>query len=167
MSKQYPITPERLKHFIQLSELLLDESGLNEALAKTYFQIIIEQSPDSYGPGDEYTQFLADTTDGHPLDAIFAVMDQVNQNQVNQEQTDNTLDVFSGLIAGDSTLAPIVNNIIILWYNGYLNNCYPPAKYYAEALVWKVIQANPPGITGPYYGHWAYPPEQQISKPES
>jgi len=31
-------------------------------------------------------------------------------------------------------------------------------EYYAS-LVWKVIRAHPPGLTGGYYGHWKYEPE--------
>ena len=30
---------------------------------------------------------------------------------------------------------------------------------YFESVVWKVIQAHPPGLSGGYYGHWHYPPE--------
>lgn len=30
---------------------------------------------------------------------------------------------------------------------------------YFEAAVWRVIQAHPPALTGGYFGHWHYPPE--------
>jgi len=158
---KYKITQERLNNFIQLSELLLDESNLNKDLAKAYFQIIIDQSPDIYGSGDEYTKYLTDSNNGAPLDIMFEVF-----HQVCKESTETQLNVLSELFATDSTLAPIANNILVVWYNGYLNTQYPPAKFYSEALIWKTISANPPGITGPYYGHWAYLPEQQIFKPE-
>jgi len=161
MKMNYEITQERLDYFIQLSELLLDKSNLNRDLAKAYFQIIIDQSPEIYGPGDEYTKYLADSNNGAPLDIMFDVF-----LQVSEESAETQLRVVSELFASDSTLAPIANNILVLWYNGYLNNQYPPAKYYSEALIWKTIRANPPGITGPFYGHWAYLPEEQIFKPE-
>lgn len=35
----------------------------------------------------------------------------------------------------------------------------PLAEDYFEGLVWRVIQAHPPGLTGGYFGHWYYPPE--------
>lgn len=28
-----------------------------------------------------------------------------------------------------------------------------------EAVMWRVIQAHPPGLSGGYFGHWHYPPE--------
>lgn len=30
---------------------------------------------------------------------------------------------------------------------------------YYSALLWKTIRAHPPGLTGGYYGHWKYEPE--------
>jgi len=28
-----------------------------------------------------------------------------------------------------------------------------------QALMWRVIQAHPPALSGGYFGHWHYPPE--------
>lgn len=28
-----------------------------------------------------------------------------------------------------------------------------------ESVLWRVIQAHPPGLSGGYFGHWHYPPE--------
>jgi hypothetical protein len=30
---------------------------------------------------------------------------------------------------------------------------------YFEAVLWRVVQAHPPGLSGGYFGHWRYPPE--------
>jgi hypothetical protein len=30
---------------------------------------------------------------------------------------------------------------------------------YFESLVWRVVQAHPRGLSGGYFGHWHYPPE--------
>ena len=30
---------------------------------------------------------------------------------------------------------------------------------YFESVVWRVIQAHPRGLSGGYFGHWHYPPE--------
>jgi hypothetical protein len=30
---------------------------------------------------------------------------------------------------------------------------------YFEAVMWRAIQAHPRGLSGGYYGHWHYPPE--------
>jgi hypothetical protein len=33
-----------------------------------------------------------------------------------------------------------------------------PSDYF-ESLIWRVIQAHPPALSGGYFGHWFYPPE--------
>lgn len=35
----------------------------------------------------------------------------------------------------------------------------PIPEDYFEAVVWHVIQAHPPGLSGGYFAHWHYPPE--------
>lgn len=32
-------------------------------------------------------------------------------------------------------------------------------EHHFEALIWRVVQAHPPALSGGYYGHWHYPPE--------
>lgn len=66
--------------------------------------------------------------------------------------------------------------IVFLWYTSELipfNNTNQPdfrkartsdtktgseTEYY-NSLLWKVIRAHPPGLSGGYYGHWKYEPE--------
>jgi hypothetical protein len=33
------------------------------------------------------------------------------------------------------------------------------AEDHFQALMWRVIQAHPPALSGGYFGHWHYPPE--------
>ena len=33
------------------------------------------------------------------------------------------------------------------------------AEDHFEALMWRVLQAHPPALSGGYFGHWHYPPE--------
>jgi len=79
-------------------------------------------------------------------------------------------------ILGNPQLAPVARSITCLWYTATLLDLTPggmgyPTKAalipsYGEALVWKAIGGNPMGITGPYYGNWAYPSPQPILPPE-
>lgn len=35
----------------------------------------------------------------------------------------------------------------------------PSEDDYFESLAWRVVQAHPRGLSGGYFGHWHYPPE--------
>ncbi len=61
--------------------------------------------------------------------------------------------------------------LIFLWYTAELidfpkldaktpegSGAQSPESYYA-GLIWKVISAHPPGLSGGYYGYWKYEPE--------
>ena len=32
-------------------------------------------------------------------------------------------------------------------------------EHYFAGLFWRVIEAHPPGLSGGYFGHWTYPPD--------
>ena len=52
--------------------------------------------------------------------------------------------------------------IIVLWYTGDLLSTAPSPPREAEyfgGLVWRVARAHPPGLSGGYFGHWTYPPD--------
>lgn len=64
-------------------------------------------------------------------------------------------------------LAPVTRRIIVLWYTGHLPTAADPSKLadlktpeeYFGALMWSVMGAHPPGLSGGYFGYWRYPPE--------
>ncbi len=41
-----------------------------------------------------------------------------------------------------------------------------PIQTYAAAIAWQAIGGNPPGVAGPYFGNWSYPPPQPVRSPE-
>lgn len=140
--------------------MLLDFTHLPEPAARAFFRIIMENTPKYYAPGDRWEGPFA-PSDPHPFDVLWEVF-----TQLEQEGTDDLETRFNATLAADVSLSILARNIIIVWYNGYLGNNMPPADVYASALVWQVIRANPPGIPGPYYGEWAYPPSTPIVQPD-
>jgi hypothetical protein len=72
-------------------------------------------------------------------------------------------------IMNDAGLGPLAQQIIVLWYTSALHTKdekgndlwdFPedPNQYFG-GLVWSVIHAHPLGLSGGYFGHWKYPPE--------
>lgn len=151
-----------LEEFVRISELVLDQHPLPLAAAQIYMDIVLRATPDRYAPGDFFEgpgHVPAD--DPHPLDALWAVY-----SQLALDGDAGLAERFMAVTAADVTLVALVRNILIVWYNGYLGADVPGVQGYAAALVWPAIGANPPGLPGPYYGHWAYPPERPIATPE-
>jgi hypothetical protein len=76
-------------------------------------------------------------------------------------------------IVADDSLRPTVCQIILLWYTStVLDNLglQPPAapvmrfgtqEEYFSGLAWSIIGAHPPGLSGGYFGHWRYRPENE------
>ena len=77
-------------------------------------------------------------------------------------------------IVGADDLRGIVCQIVLLWYTSLvqtnLDLQHPPAspsfsygtqEQYFGGLVWRVIGAHPPGLSGGYFGHWRYRPENE------
>lgn len=147
--------------FIAVSETLLDQRPLPLEAARAYLQILLRATPERYGPGDEYSGPLASPSlDQHPLDVLGALHERLARENPRDLESD-----LMALTGADVTLASLVRNILIVWYNGYLGNDIAPASVYPEALVWQAIGANPPGLPGPYYGHWSYPGTVPVRPP--
>lgn len=69
-------------------------------------------------------------------------------------------------------LSPIARSIVYALYTGMLPDVegaevrtgvrHPPIpapEDHFESVLWRTIQAHPPGLSGGYFGHWHYPPE--------
>jgi hypothetical protein len=84
-------------------------------------------------------------------------------------------------IVNDDALSPVARQIIYLWYTSafLVRVVTPPAavnletgrpdtnttlqfgspEQYFRGLMWSVIRAHPPALSGGYFGYWRYPPE--------
>jgi hypothetical protein len=72
-------------------------------------------------------------------------------------------------IIDDDSLRPAVCQIVLLWYTSALRDNSDPVialRYgdpyeYFSGLAWRIIGAHPPGLSGGYFGHWHYRPENE------
>ncbi|QIF02018.1 sugar dehydrogenase complex small subunit [Roseimicrobium sp. ORNL1] len=70
------------------------------------------------------------------------------------------------LLLQDTVMCETVTFIVQLWYLGELSF---PAKledrlpgepeHAFRGLLWPLIHAHPPALSGGYFGHWTYPPD--------
>ncbi len=75
-------------------------------------------------------------------------------------------------IVSDDKLRPTVCQIILLWYTSTLWDKgvtpialrYGTQEEYFSGLAWMIIGAHPPGLSGGYFGHWRYRPENEPRK---
>jgi hypothetical protein len=89
---------------------------------------------------------------------------------------DELLRVYEGILAEPSghndlirerimkvdALRGVAKMIIVLWYTGDLLSIQPSAlseAEYFQGIVWQVAHAHAPGLSGGYFGHWTYPPD--------
>lgn len=82
---------------------------------------------------------------------------------------------FEGLLGSNEEAAPTVlaaaephpftpaQQLIQLWYLGLWDGELVDAQAYREGLLWKAIDANPPGSRPPGYGTWALEPPLRAS----
>jgi hypothetical protein len=74
---------------------------------------------------------------------------------------------IKGQILSDAGMAATTLLIIKLWYLGIIPSIGNPVNplsrdgfyFHHEALIWKIAHAHPAGLSGGYYGYWAYKPE--------
>ncbi|MFN0007223.1 MAG: hypothetical protein ACKVXR_04885 [Planctomycetota bacterium] len=75
-------------------------------------------------------------------------------------------DVSAGIanrIMGSTELAPLAQQITLLWYTSGFEAGgqwrFGTPRQYFGALMWPIIGAHPPALSGGYFGYWKYPPE--------
>ncbi len=141
---------ERLDLFLRLSETMLDARPLRASTGRAFLRLVEQASPGRYGLGGSSL-----------LDAVLLTF-----RRLHDESTDDLERRTANVLYADLTLGPVLKNVLVVWYNGGLGGAVGPPETYADALVWPAISANPPGLPGPYYGHWAYPPERPVRPPD-
>jgi hypothetical protein len=89
-----------------------------------------------------------------------------------QELRDEDKDILCQVkerILDDDQLRPTVCQIILLWYTSAMqDNTDTPnvmrfgsQEAYFSGLAWRIIGAHVPGLSGGYFGHWRYRPDNE------
>jgi hypothetical protein len=134
--------------FYQFSKLVTGEEALSAKLSNVYFEVF-------HADPAVQTDFL------RLLDRYAEIL-----NNRNGDPEKSVKDK----ILGDPALNAITLSIIKLWYLGIIQSLTTntlntePLKgggyyFHHEALIWKIAQAHPAGLSGGYYGYWSYKPE--------
>src|SRR5438270_8395926 len=72
-------------------------------------------------------------------------------------------------ILTDDSLRPTVCQIVLLWYTSAMQDNpdtpsvvrYGTQEQYFSGLAWQAIGAHVPGLSGGYFGHWRYRPDNE------
>lgn len=112
----------------------------------------------------QYLDRISQDTEGGKLDDLLRVF-----REIIQATGGDTTEAIRQRIMNDDALGPLAQQIIVLWYTSALHSQddkgnhqfdFPadPNQYFS-GLVWGAIRAHPLGLSGGYFGHWKYPPE--------
>jgi len=133
-----------LKDFLALSRILTGVENLDVELGRQYLDRLTST------PFEPLLRQMLERFRGLKSDATLA--DQVKQQ-----------------ILGSDALRPTVCQIILLWYTSAMrDNLNTPSvmrfgtqEEYFSGLAWSVIGAHVPGLSGGYFGHWRYRPDNE------
>jgi hypothetical protein len=72
-------------------------------------------------------------------------------------------------MVADAKLRPTLCQIVLLWYTSALRDSesdplvlrYGSEQAYFGGLVWRILGAHAPGLSGGYFGHWRYRPDNE------
>lgn len=72
-------------------------------------------------------------------------------------------------ILSDDNLRPTLGQIVLLWYTSAMrdNDGIPPSfrygaqEEYFSGLAWQIMGGHVPGLSGGYFGHWRYRPDNE------
>jgi hypothetical protein len=141
-----------LDDFLALSRILTGVEGLKPEI------------------GRQYLDHLSSTPLNPSLREILAVFQECKEKP-------NVVELVRTKIVGDDSLRLAICQIILLWYTATVQDnlgAQPPAaptlrfgtpEEYFSGLVWTIIGAHPPGLSGGYFGHWRYRPDSEPKEP--
>ena len=145
-----------LEDFLALSRIFTGVAGLNEELGRQYLDRLISS------PYQPIMRQILETFRGIGKDS--PLIDQVKRQ-----------------ILGNDEFRPTVCQIILLWYTSAMwdnpstpidptapiNLRYGNQEEYFSGLAWQIIGAHVPGLSGGYFGHWRYRPDNEPREPQS
>ena len=151
-----------LEDFTALSSVLIGERNLDGELARKYLDRLLA------------APVVGDAM-GQRVEALLNTFREIR---------DGGGDIEEGVrerIVNDDALAPLARQIIYLWYTSAFlvrvtkkpeatnfetgkpdSNTtlqFGSPEQYFRGLMWSVIRAHPPALSGGYFGYWRYPPE--------
>ena len=144
-----------------MSKTSTEESPLKDFLALSRILTGVEKLDREIGR--QYLDRLMGTPFGPPLRLVLARFRGLEENggdlagQVRKH------------ILGDDTLRPTLCQIILLWYTSAMPGNPDDAKSfrfgtdeaYFSGLSWQLMGAHVPGLSGGYFGHWRYRPDNE------
>jgi hypothetical protein len=115
------------------------------------------------GVAAQYLERISNDKEGGKLGALLRVFGEI------QAAGGDVDEAIRRRIMNDAEIGPLAQQIIVLWYTSALHSQdakgnhlfdFPedPNQYFS-GLVWAAIRAHPLGLSGGYFGHWKYPPE--------
>ncbi len=105
---------------------------------------------------EEYMQLVTSGVGAAAVDALLAAASGIDLGNPGQVQS---------RIMDDAQLGPLAQAVIVLWYTGAFQapGASAPttvkAEHHFSALIWPAVGAHPLGLSGGYFGYWAYPAE--------
>jgi hypothetical protein len=78
-------------------------------------------------------------------------------------------DKVKSQIVGNDTVRPAICQIILLWYTSAMQDNpdtptvfrYGTQEEFFSGLAWSIVGAHVPGLSGGYFGHWRYRPDNE------
>jgi hypothetical protein len=135
--------------FLALSRILTGVQNLNAEL------------------GRQYMDRLAST----PFEPVLR---QVLERFRELKDDDTRVDQVKREILANDMFRPTVCQIILLWYTSAMRDNlttplvmrYGSQEEYFSGLAWRIIGDHGPGLSGGYFGHWRYRPDNDPSETE-
>jgi hypothetical protein len=127
-----------LDRFLSASEILTGVVPLDRALGAQYLERV-QAAPEGADLADMLDEFDAIVAAGGDVEKA------VTERVMNMPRRQKVAQV-----------------VILLWYLGEVRGQAPAGgrpEHHFQGLFWNVIGAHPPGLSGGYFGHWTYPPD--------
>jgi hypothetical protein len=147
--------------FYQYSKIVCGETDLSVKLSQTYFDIFNNEA--NMGAALQKLLDWFDATlksglksglesDRNPhLESQLVSLEESISKQLQKDESDRSMTLLIIKLWYLGVIAPISDPVKPLTKNGYY--------FHHEALIWKVASAHPAGLSGGYFGYWAYKPE--------
>ena len=145
MAKATPSRGSALKDFLGLSRILTGVNVLDENM------------------GRQYLNRLAGTTFEPSLRQVLERFRSMGAHP--------TSELVKQQILNEDALRPTICQIILLWFTSGIQDPNDPKtptimhygtqEEYFSGLAWQLIGAHVPGLSGGYFGHWRYRPDNE------